>query len=507
MNKLSRTKNITRNVTVVFITQVLLLIFGFINRTIFIRLLGEDYLGLDGLFYSILTIFSLAELGIGNALIFSLYKPIATGNIARAQQLFTLYNKAYKCIIAFILLLGFLLVPFLKSLINTDLEELNINIYTVFFLFLFNTVSSYFLAYRQAILVVNQMQSTVSLYQMVAKLTVYILECFVLLYFASYYIYLIIRVVGNYIVAILLSRKAKSQYPELCINNNERLPANEIKVIKENIIALFLRRIGGVVLASTDNIVINSYISLAMVGIYSNYVLIVSSIQTITSQMMSAMTASIGNFVATETQESAENAFKLYSFLTYLIYGVCSICFVLLVNRFIMLLWGDSYVLSKLTLYLIVLNFFFYGYQSSINVFRDTTGLFVQGKYRSLISAMVNIIASIILVKPLGIEGVVLGTIVSRVLISAWYDPYILYKYYFNKSVSSYFTMFLIYLGCTFFIAYILDLFTDSIDNSIIGFIKCSVISAGSTILLLLPFVKTAVFNELKNRIVLIVKK
>ena len=450
----SRTEHITRNVSVTVITQIVSMLFAFINRTIFIKILGENYLGLDGLFSSILTIFSLAELGIGNALIFSLYKPIAEGDKTKATQLLTLYNKAYRVIIIVILSIGSLLIPFLPRIVNADLSDIGINLYVIYILFLLNTVSSYFFAYRGAILIVNQHQSTVSIIGTSTKISVNILECILLLVLRNYYIYLLVRVVGNYVNALIVAAKAKKEYPELCVKNKELLPRTEVKRIAKDVYALSIRRVGSVVVTSVGSIVINAFISLVMVGIYSNYVLIVTSVQGITTLMMTAMTASIGNFIATQKKEEIEDAFRLYTLITYLLYGFCSICLVVLINRFVTLLWGANYLLSDTAVYLIVFNFFLYGFQSSINVFRDAAGLFVQGKYRPIFSAFVNIFFSVLLVRYIGIEGVILGTILSRLLVSAWYDPYIIYKNLFKSSVAKYFIRLGLYIVVTFSLAF-----------------------------------------------------
>lgn len=497
MKNETRTTNITKNVFAVVVTQILTLLFAFGNRTVFIHLLGKEYLGIDGLFTSILTIFSLAELGIGHALIFSLYAPIANNDTPKAQQYLTLYKKAYHCIFSVILVAGLLLMPFLKDIVNADIDSLGINIYIVYILFLLNTLSSYILAYRQAVLVVKQRQRIVSVWQTAGKLLVYLLECLVLLASGSYYIFLAIRVIGNYFIAIKISSIAKKRYPELCETSSKSLSKDEIKRISKNVYALFIRRVGGVVLASTDNIIINKYISLSMVGVYSNYVLIIKSIQTITVQMMSAMTASIGNFVATKNEEQTEKAFNLYTFITYLVYGTCSICFILLVNRFITVLWGSSYTLSRFALYLLVLEFFFYGYQSAINVFRDTTGLFEQGKYRNLFSASLNVVVSILLVQFMGIEGVILGTIFSRVLISSWYDPYILYKHLFRKRPFLYYYRLISYILCVFSAAGLLDFITRNINYNISGLLYCTTICLIIPIILLAFYIKSMECKEL----------
>ena len=507
MKENTRTSNITKNVIAVVVTQVLSLLFAFGNRTVFIHLLGKEYLGIDGLFTSILTIFSLAELGIGNALIFSLYKPIANNDTKKAQQYLTLYKKAYHCIFAAILTFGLLLLPFLKSIVKTDISHLGINIYIVYLLFLLNTLSSYILAYRYAVLVVNQQNRVVSTWQTIGKIVIYFFEAIVLLVFGSYYLFLVIRVIGYYLIAIRISSIAKKRYPVLCESNQEKLPKDEIKRIAKDVYALTLRRVGSVVLASTDNIVINSYISLAMVGIYSNYILIVKAVESITVQMMSAMTASIGNFVASKSKGETEDAFHLYTFISYLVFGTCSICFVLLINRFIAVIWGDSYLLSRTALYLIVLESFFHGFQHAINVFRDTTGLFVQGKYRGLLSAVVNVVSSIILVQYMGIEGVILGTIVSRVLISAWYDPYILYRQFFQKAPFRYYLRFVTYIMSVFLTAGILDFLTRNINYQIDGLLVSSAVCVVSPLILFFLFFRSKESKELKQRVGSLIKK
>lgn len=501
MKAVSRTENITRNVSVTVITQVISLLFAFLNRTIFIRLLGENYLGLDGLFTSILTIFSLAELGIGNALVFSLYKPIAEGNTQKATQLLTLYDKAYRIIIAVIIAVGLILAPFLPGIVKTDISSLPINLYVIYALFLLNTVSSYFMAYRGAILLVNQHQSITSIIRTSTKISVNIIECILLLVFHSYYIYLIVRVVGNYVSSLIVAARAKKEYPELCVKNKEPLPRPEVKRIAKDVYALFIRRVGSVVLSSVDNIVINAFISLAMVGIYSNYVLIVTSVQGITTLMMSAMTASIGNYIATQNEKDIEKAFRLFSFITYLLYGFCSICLIVLCNRFVSLLWGDNYLLSNTALYLIVFNFFLYGFQSSLNIYRDAAGLFIQGKYRPIFSALVNIGFSLLLVRYMGIEGIILGTILSRILVSSWFDPYILYKKLFTKSPSRYFLRLVLYICSTFIVACIIQHLTDYMSYGIWPFLLCVLICVASFVFIVLPFIKSSEMSDLRSRL------
>lgn len=493
-----RSKNLLRNVTVSWITQIIVLTVSFANRTIYIQLLGAEYLGIDGLFSSILNVFSLAELGIGSAIIYNLYKPIACGDTEKARQYLTFYSKAYTTIIIVIGSVGMVLLPFLNYIVRTDSLKVSINIYGVYLLFLANTISSYFLAHRQATLVINQQQSTVSAVQMSVKILALTIESVVLLISKNYYLFLAVKVVCNYIQSLIIDFFARKKYPELSQKSSVQLSKTEISTIKKNVWALFIRRVGSVVLVSTDNIIINSYISTGMVGIYSNYTLIVTSIQMITTQMFTAMTATVGNYVASKSKKEVEQLFETYTYTIFLVYGFCSICLYTLTNRFILLLWGESYLLSETTLFIIVINYFLYGFQVAINNFRDTTGLFVQGKYRALFSATVNVVLSLLLVRYFGVSGVILGTVLSRITVSTWYDPYIMYKHYFEKHAFKYFLRLALYtciiiLAC-FVSSFACSFFPNSLPYLFFSaFVACAI----SIVILCVPFMKTKEFSTI----------
>lgn len=498
MNKsTSRSENLMRNVFISVISQIVILVASFANRTIFIKLLGAEYLGIDGLFGSILSVLSLAELGLGSAIIYNLYKPVAEGNIEKAKQYLSFYATAYRWIIIVVSIIGLVFLPFLKYIIQTEelQEEINLNI--IYILFLANTVSSYFLAHRQAVLMVNQQYRVVSSIQMCVKIVALLVESILLLVFRSYYLYLIIKVSWNYIQAIVISNLAKKRYPELCLRSKKKLSKDELSSVKTNVSALFIRRIGSIVLSSADNLIINGYISTVMVGIYSNYTMIVSSIQTVTVQMFSAMTATIGNFVALKKPKDVEPLFRIYTHSIYIVYGFCCVCLYTLTNNFIRLLWGETYLLPKSTLFIIVLNFFFYGFQTAINVFRDTTGLFVQGKYRALISAAVNVLFSILLVHYMGISGVILATVISRVFVSAWYDPYVLYKHFFKSSVGKYYLRVILYTLLTSVLCLASDFVAGLFGTGIVPFVLSAAVALSISLLLLLPFIKTRESKEM----------
>lgn len=494
----SRIRNASLNAVVSIVTQVTILIVSFVCRTFFIKVLGAEYLGIDGLFSSILTILSLAELGFGSAIIFDLYKPIAEGNIAKARQFITLYATVYRIVMIAVSVVGLALMPFLPSIINLDKLSVDVNIYFVYILFLANTVSTYFLASYQSILIVNQLQREVSSIQLEMKLVVTSLECLVLFFFKDYYAYLTVKVVGNFVQVYLIKVRANKKFPELCVRSDEKLTKRELSKIWNNVGALFIRRIGSVVLSSTDNIIINTFISTVMVGVYSNYVLIVSSVKTITGQIFSSVTASIGNYIATQNNRETEALFRFYSFMTYLIYGFCGICIFTLANRFISLLWGDDYLLSIWVVFVIVVDFFLQGFTFSIIYFRDAAGFFVQGRFRPVFSAVINIVLSILLIKPLGVVGVILATVISRLLVSAWYDPYILYKNLFKTNVWRYYGIVALYTLIVLALCLLSYRLTLQFSNTFIGLVLSLGVSILISIFLLFPFIKSEELSLLK---------
>lgn len=502
-----RKQNLTKNVGMSVVTQIVILVASFVNRTIFIKTLGAEYLGVEGLFTSILNVFSLAELGIGTAIIYNLYAPIANNDYVKARQYISLYSKAYNIIICIIGGIGVMLIPFLRQIVKADDLTIDVNIYVVYILFLLNAVSSYFLANKQAILTVNQKQRTVSFIQTIVRIPSIVIECFILIFVRNYYLFLCVKVLGNYVTAIIISIEAKKRYPTLCEKEKTKLDSQEVKAVKKNVWALFIRKIGGVVLSSTDNIIINTYISTIMVGIYSNYVMIVAAVKQMITLAFQSMAASIGNFVATNTKDKTEKLFGVYAFAIYFIYGACCVILYTLLNKFILLLWGESYVLSKITVFVIVLDFFIYGFEVSINSFRDTTGNFVKGKYRAIFSALVNVILSLILGKYYGVSGIIFATVLSRVFVSAWYDPYVLYRYFFKKSPKKYYAKAVLYIVSVMLVCLLSDQICLPFSSGIPGFLISAAISAAASLLLLLPYIKTEEFMYLYNYLMGTIKK
>lgn len=482
MNSDSRMKNSIRNIVVGLGGQVLTLLLNFISRSVFIQTLSMEYLGINGLFSNILTMLSLVDLGIGSAIVYSMYEPIAKNDKKKLKGLMDLYSKVYTIIGISMVLIGLCIVPFLDVIIK---NKPNIdNLILIYLMFLCNTVVSYFFSYKRSIITADQRDYICSLYRYIFNVIKVFLQIVVLYLTKNFILYLLIQMICTLGENIAISYKANKLYPFLKDNKKEKLDNKSKKEIFKNVKALMIYKVCGVMLDGTDNIIISSFVGVVWVGLLSNYTLIVGAISTILSQIFGAITASVGNVVSNESVEKQEEVFNIVFFISFLLYGFFSICLFTLINPFIELWIGYEYKLSMSVVFVLVLNFYIYGMQTTVWTFRSTMGLFIYGKYRPLISSIINIVASIILAKSYGILGVLIGTTISRVLTNVFYDPLIIFKYGFKKSTKKYYIKYIFYLILLIFTTLIISV----ININIIG---------NSIYLLILKIILTIIFSIL----------
>lgn len=501
--KNSRTRNVVRNMWVGTFFQVLSLFLGFVSRTIFIRILGSEYLGLNSLFTNILTILSFAELGIGNAIVFSMYKPLANEDTDKLKKLINFYKKTYTIIGIIILVVGVLIIPFIPSIIN-DTPNIKENIYLIYILFLSDTAISYFFSYKTSIISADQKNYIVVMYTYIFKICQIILQLILLYFTKEYMLYLILQVINTFLTNLFLSRKAKKMYPFLDNLGDNQLEKKERKKIFDNVKALFIYKLGSVVLNGTDSIIISKYLGLAILGLYSNYYLLVSAITQILSQLFNAFTSSIGNLIAKEEKEKTKRVFNQLYYFTIFVYGIVCICLYLLFNDFVTIWLGKKYLLSDFVVLTIVGHLYVNGVQFAGFTFRNASGNFKQFKYAPIFSSVLNIGLSIALAKVMGLGGVFIATIVSRACTSTWIDPYIVYKNIFKENVIEYFIKYIKYLIIVFicFIPcyYISKLIV--VTNIWLFILKAILLVIVSTLMFLLLTFKTKEFNDIKNIIV-----
>jgi O-antigen/teichoic acid export membrane protein len=502
-----RVKNSLLNMFFGITGQIISAFMGFIVRTVFVYTLGIEYLGINGLFTSILIMLSLANLGFDTTMIYSLYKPLAENNTYKIQALLNLYKKAYRIIGLVVLVIGMALLPVLPYIINGETKIDNIEV--IYLLFLSNSVLSYYLVYKQSIIIADQKQHIISKIHIFFVFFSNILQIFVLLYLGSYIATLAIQIFCRAIENLYIARKANKVYPFLRKKNQSKLSTEERKEFFENLYSQMLYKFSGVVINGTDSIIISVLISVASVGIYSNYLLIISTLTAFVSYLFYSITASVGNLIVKGNAEKKYLIFRVLNFSNFWIYGICAISLWNLINPFITLWLGNQYVFDKFIVFTIILNFFTAGMQNASTTFRETSGLFKKGKYRPVYAALINLIASILLAKVLGIAGVFLGTVISRISTYFWYDPYVIFKHVFNKPVKLYF---LRYLWFVFLVAgsagsiQLIGLFVKTGSNIKLSIIALMCVLIPNSIFILL-FKRTEEFEYLWNILKLFIKR
>lgn len=440
---MSRTRNSVRNLITAIIGQGVGFVISFIARIFFIRTLGREYLGLNGLFTNILTILSLAELGVGEAITFSLYKPLAENNTKKCSMLMQLYKKVYTVIGVTILFIGLCLTPFLPLIIK-DMPDIPY-ISLIYALFVVNTAVSYFFSYKRNLIIADQKRYIVTFYRYVAHAVFTFLEIIYLILFKNYIGYLLIMIAATLADNLMVSRKANKMYKFL--NSEEKIPLD--KESKDSIIkntrAMMMHKVGGVVVNSTDNILLSMFVSLDSVGLYSNYFFITNAINSVTTHVFNSVTASVGNLFATSDSKNAYRIFREIYFLDYLMYSFIAVSLTCLFNPFIELWVGKDFLFGFDIVCIIVINFYIAGMRKSVLTFREASGLFYKDRWKSVFEAIINLGTSIVLAINFGTFGVFLGTFISSITVCVWVEPLVLYKYGFKEKLREYFKLYIMY--------------------------------------------------------------
>lgn len=436
MQQDSRTKNVIKNVIYNYTGNIITSILAIICRTIFIYKLGVEYLGVSGLFANILGVLSFSELGIGTAINYALYKPVAKGDKNKILALLSLYKKAYRIIALVVSAIGLAFIPFMKYLLNTDIE-LN-EIYIFYLIFLFNTVSSYFVNHKTTYVYAIQKNYILTNIYTISVVITNIIQIALLIVGGGYVHYLLCAAIIELLQKIIMVKFLNKKYPILTEKNNEKLLTSEKKEIWKNVRALIVHKIGDISVHQSDNIIISAFISTATVGKISNYTTISGMVATFTNGFFNSFTSSIGNLIAKENEERQYEVFREYDLLGFWVFGFVFIAFTTLTQSFITIWIGHKMLVDGYTMFL----YFFSAYLASMTLipynFKVAAGKFDEDKWVAFAQAIVNIVVSIWAIKIIGLPGVYVGTIVQR-LIVVIVRPYIVYKHVFKRNVLEYY--------------------------------------------------------------------
>lgn len=431
-----RTNNSIRNILFGLVGQMIAIVLTFVGQRFFISILGTVYLGLNGLFTNVLSLLSLAELGIGTAIIYSLYKPLSNGDKIKISSLVNFYAKAFKIIAVITFIMGLILMPFLKYFAK-GAQSID-NLYVYYFLFLLNNALTYLFSYKKSLIIADQKSYIVTIIRYSFFIPLSILQIVILYLTKNYLLYLMLLLVFNVIENIIISIWADKLYPFITEYKKVRLNNEDKNILYRNIKALINHRLGAVIVNGTDNIIISFFMGVYYVGLYSNYLIIINALNMIINQIFSSITASVGNLNSEDSKEKSYQIYKAILFANFWLFGFCSISLIALLNPFISIWVGSKYMLDFSIVAIISINFYVNGIRRTTLVFRDSLGLFWHDRYKPIIEALINIVLSILLVKYLGVFGVLLGTFVSTIITSSWVEPYVLFKHGFKKKMKEY---------------------------------------------------------------------
>ena len=432
----SRTEKAFKHTVITFSCQVLYLISNFIGRTILTKQLGSQYLGINGLFSSILSILSFAELGIGSTLIYRMYQPLASNDEEKIAAYTLLYKKIYRVIISIIAVCGIVIIPFLDFMVDAPgIEE---NLYLLYLLYLIDTIISYTFVYKKSLLIADQKSYIVSVYTQLFNIIMNVLQCIFLIATKNFIIYFIIRIICNFLNNVFCSRYAQKQYPYIEKYPSVKIDQQEKDGLKSDVKGLLLTKIASTAFGSTDNIFISKYIGITYVGILSNYTIILAIVNTIMNNIFNSITASIGNLSVSEDIRKTEKALYRLFFANTALYCYICIALTLLMQEFVTQIWLDKeYYLSTVIVVVCIIELFYRSIHYPIYTVRNALGLFSQYKVLFAFLALLNILLDFLLIKPMGIVGLLLATIVCRGFTYV-IDVYVVYKYGFHSSPVTY---------------------------------------------------------------------
>lgn len=468
---MSRSKKSLLNIAMSITMSIVIIFVGFITQRIFVRSLGLEYLGINGLFTNIISMLGIAELGLGSAIIYHLYGPMVSHDKSRIKSIIQFYKNGYRVIAAIVATIGLVIMPFLGLIVGRVNIAENINI--IYLLFLADVVCSYLLAYKRSVLYADQKNYIINFIHMGYTVVMNGLQIAVLLSTGNFYLYLsikvIMRIVENIVINIIVSKRYSF------LNNGETQPidGDTKKDIFKKIKALFMHKIAGFVVLGSDNIVISIFLGIKTVGLYSNYYLIIVALTNIINQAFSSITASVGNLLVINNHNKSFGVYKKIRFANFWIASIAVIGFTVAINSFVTIWLGSKYLLPMGVLIALGVNFYLQLTRAATSSFKEAAGIFHEDRFVPIVESVVNIVFSILFLQLFGLAGVFMGTICSNLVLHLFSYPKYVYKRLFKRSYRDYYIEFVKYLVLAIIAGSITFVISRMIivDNMIIHFV------------------------------------
>lgn len=462
--KLDIKQNAKKGMKFGFLYRLIATVMSFLVQTVFIRQLGIDYAGLKGLFSSILTVFSLAELGFGSAIVFSMYRPIAEENESELCALLNLYKKIYRIIGIVIFVLSIAIIPFLSRLVKGE-YPLDINIHVVFLLFVIQTVLSYWMfSYKTSLLQAYQRNDVINLIGLIITFATSVSQIILLVFFKSIYAYLIVAIIFVVINNLAINIITERLYPD--IHCSGMIKPALLREIKKRVLGVFIGKVCDTTRNTFDSIFISSFIGLSQTGIYTNYFYILTALNTFTSVISSSLLAGVGNRIILESKkrnfEDMMKINKMYLILS----GWISVCMLCLYQPFMTLWIGNNYLFPNYVMVLFPIYFYIQKMGDVRGIYSDAAGLFWENRWRTIAETVANLILNFALVKLLGVFGILLATIINLFFIGFLGSTQVIFKYYFDDGKREYLFNEAKYLLITVFVGLVTYVISEYISVS-----------------------------------------
>lgn len=456
--------------------KIILTIVAVLLRSFLIRFCGNEINGLNSLYLSIIGFFAVAELGIGDAITFCMYKPIVEGRKNTITALYNLFNKTYFFVGIFVFVAGIGLSPFLP-LLAKDCQQVDVNLYTPFFLMLISVVITYGYGAKTSLIIAHKDNYIATIIASVGTILLYVMQITVLILTGSFELYLVCRIVSAIVQGIATNIIARKKYPDIVLNQKQRLDIDTRKELLAKIKALFMHKTGTLLVTTVDNLVISIFVGVVSLGEYSNYSTIKSSMHAILALAFSSLTSILGHLYVRENKETTKRYCEFIHLLNFVLGMVFYLGYYAVIDDLISALFSADLVVEKSVSFVIALNGFIHFMRSSVLVFRDATGCFVNDQWKPLVEGVVNVILSILFVKHIGVVGVIVATIVTNLLICHIIEPYVLYINAFVDSPKSYYKRNYGMIVCFLLAMIVLNCCMVSIENIFVEFFVNGAIS------------------------------
>lgn len=492
-----RAKKTAINTLFGILMQVVTVLLNLVSKRIFVDILGGEIYGLNSLFNTIIIMLSLTELGIGMAITYSLYKPLAENNQKQISALMTLYKKIYRYIALIVFVIGMLLIPFLRFFIKENYPTPFLA--KIFVPLVLSASVSYLMSYKKTLLIADQKGYVLTIVRTIYLIALHTTQIVILLLTHSFVAYLLAKVVLDFLDSYICYKICDRHYP-FQKNANEQVSTEDKKLIVQKVKALVYHRVGIYLINGTDSIIITKFLGTVINGYYSNYMLIINTVTELLNQFANGLTASMGNLVASESRERVFDVFKRVLLFNYFLVSFCATCFAVLINPFISIWMGPDVLLDKYTVAVLITNFYISTFSYTIGSLRASAGIFEPDKYLHVVLAVVNLVVSVALVKQIGIVGVFIGTLICLIIKEIIALPYIMGKHFFKTSAVGYYKRFVLYAVCTAAIVAVTMLVSSfvNLENAYIAFIaKVVICLTVPNIINLMLFFKTREFKEL----------